>query len=202
VKKMAKAKKVEEKKNRGARRRRNSGMPRIVVATGNPRGGAMARSSHRRRRSNPGRRHGYHSRRRNPPPRKGGGIGKILVPVAVGLLSGAAAFGVPELMKLSGAQAYLPGGALLAGGLFIAKKNPMLGLAVAVGAVAGAGAPIVASKILPAPTATTMTPAIPATTAAIIGALGPRLDVPRMAAVIQGIGDVYGPRADVLTRGY
>ncbi len=152
----------------------------------------MARKKSRKhghKRRNPGRKHHRsHRRRRNP-----GGIGKVAVYVAAAVVSGALAFGLPEVMKLSGAAAYAPAGAIIGGGLFFAKKNPMLGLAIAAGGAAGAGAPYLASKLV--------VPAAPATSA-IIGALGPRLNVPRMAALINGMGaPVYEPRADMLTRG-
>lgn len=182
------------KKIGAVKRRKNPGLPRIVVATGNPRSGAMSKKRKSRKggykRRNPGRKHHRrHHRRRNP----AGGVGKIFLYVAAGLASGALAFGLPEIMSLSGVKAYAPAALLVGGGAFLAKKNPMLGLAVAAGGAAGAGAPLLASKMV--------TPAAPATSA-IIGALGPRLNVPRMAAIIQGIGNpVYEPRADMLMRG-
>lgn len=152
------------------------------------------KGGHKRR--NPGRKHGHHRRhrRRNP----AGGMGKILMYAALGLGAGAVAFAVPEIANLTGAKAYLPGVALVGVGAFLAKKNPMLGLAIAGGAAAGTGAPFVASKLLPA------APAPTSTTSALISALGPRMNAPRMAALIQGIGDcgsVYEPRADMMTRG-
>jgi hypothetical protein len=193
---MAKRHAKKKARRKARRRNRNPGVPRIIVATGNPRRGHMKRIKHRRHhrkhRSNPRRVH-HRRRRRNP----AGGIGKILMYAALGLGAGAVAFAVPELANLSGAKAYLPGVALVGVGAFLAKKNPLLGISIATGAAAGTGAPFVASKILPAASNAP-------STSAVISALGPRMPAPRMAALIQGIGDVgavYEPRADMLTRG-
>jgi hypothetical protein len=205
-----------KKKSRRHAKRKNPARrgPRVVVVTGNPHGGRKmkrrgSRKHRKHARKNPARRRRYgrrrhFARRRNP---AGGGrltFGKAIGYGLVGVVSAAAAFGIPEIMGLSGAMAYAPAVVLGGVGVAIAKKRPFLGLAIAAPALGGALAPLVTSKLLPAAGSAST----PTTGAVEMGALGDRLGNKRMAALIQGMSGVGAgmgaleARPDTLTRGY
>lgn len=161
---------------------------------------------HKRKKGHGRRRHHrrVHHRRRRNPGMGGGKLGlvKVLTYVGIGAVSGAVAFALPEVVSFfsSGAKAYIPAAALVAGGAYVARKNPLLGASIAIGAGAGAAAPLIASHIVPATNPST-------SSVDEMGALGPRLAADRrLAAVIEavierrGIGALY-PHADMLTAG-